>query len=178
MVGTFIGVVPIYFLLNQNYQIFYALASKEAPSLLQALEREQAWINTILVATLLGLAVFFTLLGVRITNRIVGPLRVLRNHIKQLCRGNFHQNPIKVRTQDEFQDLIEAYNYFYNSFQQNLKRDIEMLQKMQVDPKNRDAYLAWTMMIEEKTLQLQPPTPLKPLISAAPAEFPDSRRAS
>ncbi len=178
MVGTLLGVVPIYFLLNQNYQIFYALASKEAPSLLQSLEREQSWINTILCATLLGLAVFFTLLGLRITNRIIGPLRVLRNHIKQLCRGNFHQNPIKVRTHDEFQELIEAYNYFYNSFRQNLKRDIELLQKMNVDPQNRDAYLAWKMMIEEKSLQIQDVPELKPLISGVPSEFPDSRRAS
>ena len=181
MGGILLAIGPMYFFLNQNYQIFAELAIKEAPSLLTSLEREQSWMNTLLIATFIGTTVYFTIFGLKITNRLIGPLRVMKNHLHQLCRGNFHQSPITVRDTDEFQDLVETYNYFYNSFRQNLRRDLEMLSRLSVDPKNRDAYLAWTALIEEKTQQFYMETArieLKPLPSASVSGSPDSRRAS
>ncbi len=172
--GTAAALLPIYYFTNQNYQIFLQLASDQAPSLINSLEREQTWLQIILSTTLLGTTVFFFVLGFKITNRIMGPLKVLKNHLKQTCRGNFKQAPIKVRDNDEFQDLIETYNYFYHSCQLALKRDLELLRKIKVDPKNRDAHHAWVMLIEEKTQQIEtsPSTFLKSVESL------DSRRVS
>lgn len=183
MGGMILTLIPVYFFLNQNYQIFTELSLRDAPGILTSLEREQSWMNTLLVATLIGMTVYFTILGLKITNRLVGPLRVMKNHLHQLCRGNFHQKPITVRDTDEFQDLIETYNYFYNSFRQNLRRDLELLGRLSIDPKNRDAYLAWTALIEEKTRQFYlvhevASTDLKPLSSASDGQSPDSRHAS
>lgn len=158
-IGMAAALIPAWFFLKDNYHIFSELASNEAPDLLTSLHREQVWIQTILFGVFLAIVIFFTMIGLRMTQRIVGPLNVLKNHLRELCRGNWKISAIKVRDKDEFQELIETYNYFYSSFQQNLKRDLELLKNMAVDPNNRDSYLAWKALIEEKCTQLNEPLP-------------------
>ena len=152
--GMILITVPIFYFINQNYQIFLTLAYDHSPEILKHLEQERVWINTILFSVFSGLLIFFSIIGFKMTTRIVGPLKVLRNHLKQISRGHWHSPPIKVRESDEFQDLIEAYNYFYSSFQTNIKKDLERLKKIHVDSKNKDAELAWKSMVDEKAAQL------------------------
>jgi hypothetical protein len=154
IIGTSVTVVPSIFFLNENYQIFVDLAYDSAPQILEYLERERAWLNLIIVSGVLGTLAFFWYLGLKMTSRIVGPINVLKNHIRGLTRGKWDQPLVKTRDKDEFNDLIETYNYFYESFQVNLKRDLAFLQKLAIDPQNRDAYLAWKNLIKEKQTQL------------------------
>lgn len=153
-VGMIVAVVPIYYFLDQNYKIFMDLAYEHSADLVSHLEREKTWIQSILMTSFTGVIVFFTLLGLRMTSQIVGPLKVLRNHLKLLSRGHWAQRSITIREQDEFQDLIESYNYFYASFRANLKKDLMHLKQISIDPSNRDAYRAWKRLIEEKAIQL------------------------
>lgn len=182
-VGMLMVFLPIYYFLNQNYQIFLELSYQHAPSLLTHLEQEQGWMNTILASVTISLLIFFFILGIKMTAKIVGPLKVLRNHLKQISRGHWSMPAIQVREDDEFQDIIEAYNYFFSSFKTNLRKDLNRLKSFNIDKSNRDAYLAWQEMIEEKTLQLdlvdhnffEQPIPLN---AASDAESPVSHRAS
>ena len=153
-IGMAIAVLPIYKLVTENYEIFIKLSYDYAPQLLEYLERERVWITLILVSSFVGLVTFFSWLGFRMTSRIVGPLHVLRNHLRMMSCGHFSQDPIRIREKDEFQDLIEAYNYFYSSFRVNIKRDLQLLKAIQVDPSDHDSKKAWMTLIEEKALQL------------------------
>lgn len=115
------------------------------------------------------------------THRMIGPLKVLRNHLKWLSRGHWNLPPLKVREKDEFQDLIESYNYFYSSFRANIYKDLEALKKLNIDANNRDAYKAWKSMIEEKTIQLDISEELEVVpndLSAQNVESHGSRRVS
>lgn len=152
--GVLVTSFPIYYFLSENYRIFVEIAYDQAPALLDDLERERIWIHSLLLAGLTALIVFFSLFSLRMTNRIVGPLKIIRNHLKQLTRGHWHQKPIKIREKDEFQDLIEAYNYFYMSFQTNARRELNLLKKLAVDSNNKDAYTAWVQLMNEKNQQL------------------------
>lgn len=152
--GVVLVIGPIYYFVNQNYRIFVELAYDHAPGMLKYLEQERIWINTILFGVFAGLLMFFSHLGVKMTARIVGPLKVLSNHLKQLSRGHWYINPIKVRSNDEFLDLIESYNYFFKSFQANLHKDLERIKQLPVDPNNRDAYILWKELVDEKSAQL------------------------
>lgn len=92
-------------------------------------------------------------------------------------------NPIKVRETDEFQDLIEAYNYFYSSYRSMLQKDLENLKSLSIDSSNRDAYIAWKQMIEERARQLHIPAewpdPAPVILNdAKSSEARDSRHAS
>lgn len=180
--GAGLIILPLSFFLNQNYEIFYDLAYDYSPGILVHLEREQAWIGALCIAVFLGLVVFFSLLGYRLTARIVAPLKIVRNHLRELSRGRWFYPPVKTRVNDEFQDFVEAYNYFYTSFQINLKRDYDLISKLTIDPRNKDAYQAWCNLLEEKAKQLNIPQEDIPTITFLSDEVdagsPDSRHAS
>lgn len=146
--------LPTLYFINQNYSIFSDLAYQHAPELLNDLERERMWIHILFAASFLGSLCYFSYIIWRISNRVAAPLHILKMHLKSLCRGNWRATGIRVRHNDEFQDLIETYNYFYFSFRQNVKRDIEFLKKLTVDKRNKDAYRAWRHLVEEKSQQL------------------------
>jgi len=156
-VGAAFNLVLIYFFLEKNYDIFYELAFNSAPGVVEYLERERLWFRTFSALSFVFVVLSFGFIGLRMTSKIVGPLKVLRNHLKQISRGNWSLNTIKVRESDEFQDLIEAYNYFYSSYKIMLKRDLENLKSLPVDSSNHSAYTVWEQMIEEKVRQLQIP---------------------
>lgn len=180
--GMLVSIGPAYYFLDQNYGIFVDLAFDHAPNLLQNLQQERYWINMLLACGVLSTLVFFSFISLKMTHRMIGPLKVLRNHLKLLSRGHWNMPPLKVRDKDEFQDLIESYNYFYSSFRANIYKDLEALKKLNIDSNNRDAYKAWRGMIEEKTLQLDIADELEVVMTSAhaakSAESPDSRRVS
>ncbi|MCC7404359.1 MAG: HAMP domain-containing protein [Bdellovibrionales bacterium] len=179
--GAALNLVLIYYFLEQNYTIFFELAFSQAPQMLEHLERERFWIRAFSLGSFLSIVTFFGFVGFKMTSRIVGPLKVLRNHLKQVSRGNWRQQPIKVRDDDEFQDLVEAYNYFFSSYQANLQRDLQRLHALNIDSSNRDAYFAWKQMIEEKSSQLGVVEKAKSAPTASGASTsatPGSRRAS
>ncbi|MBK9041365.1 MAG: hypothetical protein IPL83_19790 [Bdellovibrionales bacterium] len=183
ILGATINLIPIYFFLEQNYRIFYDLAFLSAPEIIDQMGRERIWLQLFCLSSFLSTVVFFSFVAFSLTSRVLGPLKVMRNHLKQITRGNWRLNPIKVRETDEFQDLIEAYNYFYSSYRTMLQKDLDRLKKFNIEASNRDAYMAWSQMVEEKSSQLHQPHdyPLpKPitLTSAKSAEPHDSRRAS
>lgn len=179
--GMLVSVGPAYYFLNQNYAIFVDLAFDHSPALLANLQQERYWINMLLACGVLSTLVFFAFLSFKMTHRMIGPLKVLRNHLKWLSRGHWNLPPLKVREKDEFQDLIESYNYFYSSFRANIYKDLEALKKLNIDANNRDAYKAWKSMIEEKTIQLDISEELEVVpndLSAQNVESHGSRRVS
>lgn len=183
LIGIIVTLFPIYHFLNQNYQIFVDLAYDQAPQILSYLERERSAVTLLLVGGSAGTLCFFWYLGLKLTSRIVGPIKVLKNHLRGLSRGQWAQPPIRIRVDDEFQDLIDSYNYFYDSFRVNLERDIEMLKSLSIDPKNRDAYFAWKKLIEEKATQLNRSDLLmepkiNPVSDEEPSERLDQRHVS
>jgi hypothetical protein len=183
VLGALVALAPIYYFLDQNYRIFLDLAHLYAPALMDNLERERVWVTMILFSGFSGLTIFFLVLSFRLTNRIVGPLRVVRNHLRRLSRGHWYMGPVRVRDSDEFQDLVDSYNYFYEAFRTNLKRDLDLLKRLKVDPSDRGSYEAWRKLVEEKSLQLNLKSELPyPLINVLPsaknAESRGSRRVS
>lgn len=152
--GLAASMIPTLYFINENYRIFSDLAYQQAPELLNDLERERVWIHILFAGSFVGCLFYFSYMIWRISHRVAAPLEILKMHLKSLCRGNWKASGIRVRQDDEFQDLIETYNYFYYSFRQNVKRDIEFLKKLSVDQRNKDAYRAWRHLVEEKSNQL------------------------
>jgi hypothetical protein len=143
-----------FYLLNENYETFIRLATVQAPSLLESLERERIWINGFLFSVLGGMLTFFFYLGFRMTARLIGPIVVLQSHMKGLIRGNLSQAQLRIREDDEYHPLIETYNYFYSSLQTQTKQDLDRLRRLNVDARNQEAYSIWEEMIREKEQQI------------------------
>ncbi len=146
---------PTLFFLNHNYQIFIDLAYDHFPELLDTLERERIFINGFLISTLVGVVVFCVFLGLRMTSRIIGPVAVLERHLQKLARGQWYHPKVRIRSADEFHQLIESYNYFYSSLQHQVAHDLDRLKKLSIDREHRDARFLWHEMIDEKAQQIQ-----------------------
>ena len=183
ILGAIFAFVPIVIFLNQNYRIFIDLAYQFAPKLMDDLEREQIWVTSLLFVGFSGLTTFFLVLSFKMTNRIVGPLKVIRNHLRRLSRGQWHIAPVRIRENDEFQDLVDSYNYFYESFRTNLKRDLDIIKSLKIDSADQESLIVWRNLVEEKSLQLNlktdlPYPQLNVLSGATNAGSRDSRHAS
>ncbi len=179
VVSTIIGTGPVYYFLNQNYDIFISLAYKTSPEIVENLERERVWINGLLITTLIGIATMSLLFGLKITARIIRPLMVLENHIERLIKGRMDQPELRLREGDEFHELIQSYNYLYKSLKANTLSELEALINFKLDEKQRDTYLIWKQLLETKSKQLGLPTPeiSNETFSSASADL-DSRRVS
>ena len=152
--GTLTIIVPTYFFLNQNYNIFMELAYRHSPDLLSYLEQERIVMNKLFFSVGMGLLTFSGVIGLRMTGHIIAPVKSLKKHLEQVAKGHCFIPEIKPRNNDEFQDTIESYNYFYRSLRYNLKVDLQRLRSLNIDPNHQRAYKSWKTMIEEKALQL------------------------
>jgi methyl-accepting chemotaxis protein len=177
VITLFMAGAPVYFFINQNYKLFRELAHEKAPEILSALENERVWLLRIVTITLLFSTVFFTYFGLKLTSRIVGPLLVLQNHIQRLIMGDLTTMQIKVRENDEFQDLIAAYNYFYLSLRQKTINDLEKLRKVEPPFKDRVAHAYWLDLVNERRYQLNTAGETTST-GANELRSPDSRHAS
>ncbi len=172
---------PVYFFMNQNYQMFMALANEKAPDLLKSLELEKAWLVRILLGTVLFSLFFYVYFGLKWTSRMVGPLLVLQNHLQRLARGDLSAPQVRVRENDEFQDLIAAYNYFYLSLRQKTILDVEKIKKLEPSPNDRRIHAFWNELITERKYQLNllDEVEKKSIVNAvSDSQSPGSRHAS
>lgn len=147
------GGVTGYFL-NQNYGIFNRLAYLHAPDLLPQLEREQIWINSFLIAFVLALITISLIFGLRMTSRIAGPVMILKRHLSSLARGMFSQRVIRTREADEFKDLIDIYNYLYQSLQAQIRKDVKLLRKVLSNRDSESNEEILKQMLQEKQSQI------------------------
>lgn len=180
ILGAILSFLPISLFLSQNYRIFIDLSNRFAPALMDSLERERIGVISLLFVGFTGLTCFFLVLSFKLTNRIVGPLKVLRNHLRRMSRGHWSMAPIRVRDSDEFRDLIDSYNYFYESFRTSLRRDLEVMKKVKIDPEDRESYRAWRQLVEERCRQLnlkqELPYPILRPITSKPVAGPTGTR--
>lgn len=155
------GAAPSYYFIYQNYETFIDIAYDVSPGLVIHLEREITFLGVLFTCIFLSSVSFFYLAGLRLTTQIIAPIKLVGNHLKLLSRGIWHAKPLNIRDTDEFHDFIEQYNYFYHSFQTYLKRDLQKLETMSIDPSDGNTYFAWRELIQEKRAQLNKTKPTR-----------------
>ena len=146
------------YLIHRNYDLFMRIAVKQAPVLIESLEREQTtmiWFILVSVALVLFGFLWFALGAAR---RLIFPVLLIENHLRALTRGDFSQPPVRVRGNDEFQEFVEAYNYFYSSLQVQLRRDLLRLRQLPVESRHQEASRLLDEMLEEKRRQISEPS--------------------
>jgi hypothetical protein len=146
------------YLIHRNYDLFMRIAVKQAPVLIESLEREQntmVWFIGVSVSVILFGFLWFALGAAR---RLIFPVLLIENHLRALTRGDFAQPPVRVRGNDEFQEFVEAYNYFYSSLQVQFKKDLLRLRQLPVEARHQEATRILDEMVEEKRRQISEPS--------------------
>lgn len=145
---------PFIYFTNENFQLFQKLALESSPSLLVHLEREQMLFNIIIFILFLSLAMSNWWFANKFVKNFQGQVHSFDRHLKHLIRGEWFTPPLRVRENDDFKDLVEQYGYFYKSIQAMTKAEIQMLEKMKIDPSQRENYILWKMLLQQKKSRL------------------------
>ncbi|MFK8138861.1 MAG: hypothetical protein AB8E15_10910 [Bdellovibrionales bacterium] len=142
------------YFIYQNYSVFMEIAYRYSPDLLEHLEREQSFLLYFALVASLVLTGFTFLFSLRTSFRLIGPLYALENHLKRLIRGDLSQPDLKVREKDEYQELIDTYNYYYNSLQRQSEWELSQLKQLKLSPYAEDSKSRWRALTEYKAEQI------------------------
>lgn len=152
--GTLLFLLPAFYFISQNYDLFKTLAYEYQPGIVSHLERELLWLK---VFMFLGFAIISLTafgLGVRMTKTLISPLIRLEKHMRQLMLGNWYISNIKHSSEDDFRDITMTYDYFHRSLRANTESELKLLEKLTIDPQNREAYAAWMELMTIKRSRL------------------------
>lgn len=152
--GILLFFAPAYYFINQNYALFINLAYDTQPALITHLEREVVWLGVFMVVSLGVIASMTLLVGLRMTKNLLAPLVQMEKHMKELMYGHWHIPDYKIDQDDDFRDLAVTYDYFYRSLKANTEAELKLIEKLSIDPQNREAYAAWKNLIMIKRSRL------------------------
>lgn len=152
--GAALFFLPAFYFINQNYDLFISLAYDTHPHLVQHLEREIAWLRVFLGVSFLFLTGVTLFLSIRMTRNLLTPLIKMEKHMRQLMLGQWHIPDFQMPEEDDFRDLSMTYDYFYRALKANTEAELKLLEKLSIDPQNREAYAAWKMLLVEKRARL------------------------
>jgi methyl-accepting chemotaxis protein len=161
-----------FYLLNHNYQLMAKAQLLTSPRMVDNLYRELKLANEILLLIYIGFVAFLALVGLRFSQRLVVPVLLIQEKMREVSRGDLVQAAVSIRKTDEFQELCETYNYMVESLRIQIKNDLARLQKLKPDDHNRDAVHTWQLLIDEKRSQLTGSS------LSSPDQAPVSRHAS
>lgn len=152
--GALLFFIPAYYFISQNYTLFTSLAYDTQPALVTHLEREVVWLGVFMVLSL-GIIGGLTLIaGLRMTKNLLAPLVQMEKHMKELMYGHWHIPDYKITQEEDFRDLAMTYDYFYRSLKANTEAELKLIEKLSIDPQNREAYAAWKNLITIKRSRL------------------------
>jgi nitrogen fixation/metabolism regulation signal transduction histidine kinase len=153
-VPVFIVLGLSYYFVSQNYDTFFEVAYRYSPELITHLEREQSFLRYLFIASGLGLLLYAFLLGIQTTYRLIGPIFALKRHLSNLIRGDWSQPNLKVREDDDYHDLIDTYNYFYNSLRRQSEWELEQIAKCKVSAFALESMERKKALVDYKSAQL------------------------
>ncbi|MNJ92657.1 hypothetical protein D3C87_103310 [compost metagenome] len=148
--GSLLFLVPAFYFISQNYQLFVSLAFDTRPSLVQHLEREVTWLRAFLTVSFLFIIATSLFFSIRMTKNLLSPLVSMEKHMHQLMLGQWNIPDFKIPEDDDFRELSMTYDYFYRSLKANTEAELKLLEKLTVDPQNREAYATWKQLMETK----------------------------
>ncbi|MGZ3770113.1 MAG: hypothetical protein ACXVCP_13835 [Bdellovibrio sp.] len=151
--GAMLFLLPSYFFVNENYELFKNLAYDSHPNLVQHLEREVSWLRFFLISSFAFLIGITLLLSIRMTKNLLAPLVTIEKHMHKLMLGQWHI-PDYLPDHDDYRELGMTYDYFYRSLKANTEMEIKLLEKLTIDPQNREAYAAWKNILAVKKARL------------------------
>ncbi len=170
---TLIFLLPPFYYSLENYHIFISLADLNEPRLTHYLISERFYLAVYFVAAALAQFGFWFVFSKRMSAKIVGPAKLLRNHVRLLSRGDFTLPALHIREDDEFKELVSSYNYLFTLLKTQYQRELDDLINLQKMIHHPGALALVNEMIDSRARRLGV-TPAASKLSTSP----DSRHAS
>lgn len=142
--------IPAIYFIEQNYAIFTTLAYDVKPNLVEHLEREMLWLRFFLASGTLvttGVGYYFFR---RISQHLLKPLEDVEDHLRSLSQGQWQHPMPPFPTSDTYRTFFISYESFHMALRAQTEAEIQALQKIVVEPAQRDAYMAWQSLLQQK----------------------------
>ncbi|MBX3039396.1 MAG: hypothetical protein KF789_01655 [Bdellovibrionaceae bacterium] len=148
LLGCFLlFLVPAVFFIEQNYEIFTALAYDVKPGLVEHLEREIIWLRFFLGTAAFATAAVGVLFVRRIVRHLLKPLEDIEDHLRALSQGQWHHPMPGAPSSETYRTFFISYDNFQRSLKLQAENELRLLQKISVDPNQRDAQMAWQALL-------------------------------
>ncbi len=141
MGASLLAFVPALYFINENLNFIRNMLVDVAPDMIRYVEREQVFVNISIVSLFLAQVVFLSIYVRKMSAQIVAPIKKLTLHFRDLSMGKLHADEIHIREEDEFQDLINTYNYFYYCIRKQRSQEIKNYEealKQELPPSARE----------------------------------------
>lgn len=152
--GALLFFIPAYYFIHENYQLFTNLAYDVSPQLVEHLEREVHWLFLFMLTSLISISTVTFYLSMKMTRNIMIPLATINKHMQQMMVGVWNTPEIHFDSEKEFKDLSLTYDYFHRTLKASTEAELKLLEKINIDPQNREAYRSWKQLINEKRARL------------------------
>lgn len=152
--GALLFLIPSFFFISQNYELFKTLAYDVQPHLVSHLEREVIWLKIFLFLSFIFISLVTLVLSMRMTKNLLSPLLRMEKHMHKLMLGQWNTPDFSIRDIDDFRELAMTYDYFYRALKANTEVELSLLTKLNIDPQNREAYAAWNQLLNTKRARL------------------------
>lgn len=152
--GFLLFMLPAYFLTHQNFNVLKMAALEVRPEYAEHLDRESQWITAVLFLSLAAMGAFATLITVRMTRHMMDSVGKVDRHIRLLTLGKWNTPEPSPPQDDELMEFATSYNYFIRSIVANTEVELDLLKRIQIDPKNRESYAAWKELVDLKAARL------------------------
>jgi len=146
--------LPTVYFLEQNYSVFRDIAFDLQPQLVRHLEREILWLKAFMALSVLVLVVITYMFISKITRNMMKTLVEMEEHMRLLLTGQWNIPHFESQNDEDIRELCMTYDYLYRSLKVNTEIELKLLEKINVDPHNREAYAAWKNLIELKRQRL------------------------
>lgn len=146
--------LPLIYIYTKNYVVFERLAFDLYPKLVENLYQEKNWIWILYGLSLVSLLGFSVYFGRKFTNKILLPIHQIEKNLHQMMLGKWTEQIEFDESKEDFKSIKISYEYFQRALKANTEMELNLLQKISVDPNNRDAFLAWKNLIEFKALRI------------------------
>lgn len=159
LIGTVVGTLlifglPVLILSLQNYQIFKSLGYKTEPDLINHLEREMTSFYVFYIFSLTAGVAFFGFIANKIMKSVTQPLINIDQEVRSLSIGDWTTDDTKLHVDEDLKVFEKSFSYFYRSQRSQMLLELEMLEKIKVDEKNKDSVSSIQALIRQKKSQL------------------------
>lgn len=148
----FIG--PTWYFLQQNYDMVIGITGKSAPELLEHLDRELHWLVGFSFFSIAALFLLTTWVSLKMTGNIMGPLVSMERHMWKVTTGDWSASDFRIRADDDFRELADAYSYLYRSLKAQAEYELKLLEQINVDDSQKDSFNSLNALLELKKVQL------------------------
>ncbi len=147
--------VPAYYWLQQNYDLFQSLSSKFSPDLWRDLEREIISLKSFLLIGFALLILVQTFFVTMLLKKAFKPIFLAEKTLRKWTENPWEEEDLQNLTQEDLFSLCPSARYFLTHIKRQTEVDLDLLHLLKPGSNDPELYKAWKNLVERKKFYLK-----------------------